>query len=139
MGQECFYRENRKDREEREVLLAERVTADGGQMLFRIRPMSQRENEDIWRRCGEDMKRYEKMVLAESVVFPDLKDVNLQNSYGVAGAERLLGKLLLAGEYDRLRQPVEEINGGSTDYKWSTSKNDSKLLNAGYKLTGRTR
>ena len=112
MGQECFYRENRKDREEREVLLTERVTADGGQMLFRIRPMSQRENEDIWRRCGEDMKRYEKMVLAESVVFPDLKDVNLQNSYGVAGAERLLGKLLLAGEYDRLRQAVEEINGG---------------------------
>ena len=112
MGQECFYRENRKDREEREVLLTERVTADGGQMLFRIRPMSQRENEDIWRRCGEDMKRYEKMVLAESVVFPDLKDVNLQNSYGVAGAERLLGKLLLSGEYDRLRQVVEEINGG---------------------------
>ena len=69
MGQECFYRENRKDREEREVLLTERVTADGGQMLFRIRPMSQRENEDIWKRCGEDMKRYEKMVLAESVVF----------------------------------------------------------------------
>ena len=112
MGQECFYRENRKDREEREVLLTEMVTADGGQMLFRIRPMSQRENEDIWRRCGEDMKRYEKMVLAESVVFPDLKDVKLQNSYGVAGAERLLGKLLLAGEYDRLRQAVEEINGG---------------------------
>ena len=49
MGQECFYRENRKDREEREVLLTERVTADGGQMLFRIRPMSQRENEDIWK------------------------------------------------------------------------------------------
>ena len=56
MGQECFYRENRKDREEREVLLTERVTADGGQMLFRIRPMNQRENEDIWKRCGEEMK-----------------------------------------------------------------------------------
>ena len=112
MGQECFYRENRKDREEREVLLTERLAKDGGQMLFRIRPMTQRENESIWKRCGENEKRYEDAVLAESVVFPDLKDAELQDSYGVVGAERLLKKLLLAGEYDRLRMAVEEINGG---------------------------
>ena len=112
MGQECFYRENRKDRGEREVLLTERLTQDGGQMLFRIRPMSQRENEEIWKRCGEDERRYEGAVLAESVVFPDLKDAALQNSYDVVGAERLLAKLLLTGEYDRLRMAVEEINGG---------------------------
>lgn len=112
MGQESFYRENRADRGEREVLLTERPAEDGGQMLWRIRPMSQRENEDIWKRCGEDEKRYEGVVLAESVVFPDLKDAALQNSYGVAGAERLLTRLLLAGEYERLRMAVEEINGG---------------------------
>ena len=112
MGQECFYRENRKDRGEKEVLLTERLTADGGQMLFRIRPMSQRENEEIWKRSSEEERRYESMVLAESVVFPDLKDAALQNSYGVVGAERLLAKLLLAGEYDRLRMAVESINGG---------------------------
>ena len=115
MGQECFYRENRKDRQEREVLLSDRLAKDGGQMLFRIRSMSQRENADIWKRCGEDENRYEGAVLAESVVFPDLKDAALQNSYGVAGAERLLGKLLLAGEYDRLRKAVECINGGEDD------------------------
>lgn len=114
MGQECFYRENRKDRQEREVILSDRLAKDGGQMLWRIRPMSQRENEDIWRRCGEDEKRYEGAVLAESVVFPDLKDAVLQNSYGVVGAERLLARLLLAGEYDRLRMAVEEINGGDS-------------------------
>ena len=112
MGQERFYRENRKDRGEKEVLLTERLMADGGQMLWRIRPMSQRENEESWRKCCENEKRYEGAVLAESVVFPDLKDAARQNSYGVVGAERLLGKLLLAGEYDRLRQAVEEINGG---------------------------
>ena len=112
MGKECFYRENRKDRGEREVLLTERTAQDGGQMLFCIRPMSQRENEEIWKKCGEDEKRYEGAVLAESVVFPDLKDAALQDSYGVVGAERLLEKLLLAGEYDRLRMAVEEINGG---------------------------
>lgn len=114
MGQECFYRENRKDRQEWEVILSDRLAKDGGQMLWRIRPMSQRENEDIWRRCGEDEKRYEGAVLAESVVFPDLKNAALQNSYGVVGAERLLARLLLAGEYDRLRMAVEEINGGDS-------------------------
>ena len=114
MGQEHFYRENRKDRAEKEIILTERLTNDGGQMLFRIRPMSQWENEDIWRRCGEDEKRYEGMVLAESVVFPDLKDAALQNSYGVVGAERLLMKLLMAGEYDCLKKAVEEINGGDS-------------------------
>ena len=115
MGQENFYRENRKNREEKELILTERLLADGGQMLFCIRPMSQRENEDIWLRSGEDEKRYEAMVLAESVVFPDLKDAQLQNSYGVIGAERLLGRLLLAGEYDRLRKAVECINGGEDE------------------------
>ena len=112
MGQECFYRENRKDREEKELLLTERLTEDGGQMLFRIRPISQRENEEIWKRCGEDERRYERAVLTESVIFPDLKDAALQDSYGVIGAEKLLGKLLLSGEYDVLRRAVEGINGG---------------------------
>ena len=37
------------------------------------------------------------------------------------------------------RYRIREYVGGSVDYKWSISKNDTKLLNAGYKLTGRTR
>lgn len=113
MGQECFYRENRQDRAEEEILLTKRLT--GGETRWRIRPMTQRENEDIWKRCGEDEKRYQETVLAESVVFPDLKDANLQNSYGVIGAERLLARLLLAGEYDCLRREAERINGGEDD------------------------
>ena len=37
------------------------------------------------------------------------------------------------------RYRIREYIGGTTDYKWSTSKNDKKLLDAGYKLTGKTR
>ena len=37
------------------------------------------------------------------------------------------------------RYRIREYVGGNVDYKWSTSKNDKKLLDAGYKLTGRTR
>ena len=37
------------------------------------------------------------------------------------------------------RYRIREYIGGTIDYKWSTSKNDKKLLDAGYKLTGKTR
>ena len=37
------------------------------------------------------------------------------------------------------RYRVREYKGGTTDYKWSKSKEDKDLLNAGYKLTGKTR
>ena len=115
MGQACFYRENRQERAERELLLTERFAGEGGALPWRIRPMSQKENEEIWKRCGEDEGRYQEMILAESVVFPDLKDAALQNRYGVLGAERLLAKMLLAGEYDCLQRAVDAINGGEDD------------------------
>ena len=37
------------------------------------------------------------------------------------------------------RYRIREYIGGTVDYKWSTSKEDKELLNAGYVLTGRTR
>ena len=49
------------------------------------------------------------MVLAESVVFPDLNSVKLQNKYCVVGKETLLLELLTAGEYEKLKKVVEEV------------------------------
>ena len=37
------------------------------------------------------------------------------------------------------RYRLRDYNGGTIDYKWSPSNNDKSLLDAGYKLTGRTR
>lgn len=37
------------------------------------------------------------------------------------------------------RYRLREYKNGTTTYKWSSSKNDESLLNAGYKLTGKTR
>ena len=34
---------------------------------------------------------------------------------------------------------TRSYTGGTTDYKWSRSNNDKSLINAGYKLTGKTR
>ena len=49
------------------------------------------------------------MVLAESVVFPDLNNIELQNKYHVVGKEALLLELLTAGEYEKLKNVVEEV------------------------------
>ena len=37
------------------------------------------------------------------------------------------------------RYRLRSYTGGTTDYKWSSSNNDTELLNAGYKLNGKTR
>lgn len=37
------------------------------------------------------------------------------------------------------RYRIREYVGGTVDYKWSSSNNDKNLINAGYKLTGKTR
>jgi hypothetical protein len=46
-----------------------------------------------------------------SVAFPDLKNDELQRSYAVMGAESLLQKMLFPGEYAKLLQKVQELNG----------------------------
>lgn len=58
---------------------------------------------------------YLALLVTTSVVHPDLKNVELQKSYGVMGAETLLRKMLLPGEYAELVQNVQRINGFDQD------------------------
>lgn len=51
-----------------------------------------------------------KMMVA-SIVFPNLDDKALQDTYGVMGAEQLLKKMLTVGEYSALSKKISEING----------------------------
>ena len=108
--QEAFYKENARAFRERECSIAPRFQQDGKEMLWKIRGISQAENAEIWKKSGENPKRYESMVLAASVVFPDLKGADLQDSYGVMGAENLLEKMLTAGEFSTLQDAVEAVN-----------------------------
>ena len=51
-----------------------------------------------------------KMCLA-CTVYPNLNDAELQDSYGVKGADALLKKMLLPGEYTEYKAKVMEVNG----------------------------
>jgi len=58
-----------------------------------------------------DYDAYLASLAVECTVFPDLNSAELQNSYGVMGAETLLKKMLLPGEYAEYLKIVQNANG----------------------------
>ena len=92
---------------------------DGSVVLWELRPVSASVDEMLRLSCLKrvkgsfelDTNMYAAKLAAASVVFPDLNDARLQDSYGVMGADRLLKEMLKAGEYRRLLKKVREING----------------------------
>lgn len=58
-----------------------------------------------------DMPLYLSKLAVACVVFPNLNDVELQNSYGVMGGENLIKTMLNAGEYNDLLMKIQSING----------------------------
>lgn len=108
--QQAFYKEQAIPFREQEYLISKRFQKDGMPVLWRLRAMSQLENEEIWKKSGQNTKKYEVMALATSVVYPDLKQADLQDSYHAIGAEQLLSKMLLAGEWEVLQEATEDVN-----------------------------
>lgn len=112
---QAYYKQNRKEIKNKKIVISERlVDKQGNVVVWEIRPLSQKENENILKKCRvmkEEGKQnlYEVMVLVESVVFPDLSNVELQNKYHVIGKEALLLEMLTAGEYEKLKNAVEEV------------------------------
>lgn len=58
-----------------------------------------------------DHFKYQRLLAVESIVFPNLNDKELQDSYGVFGAEELLGKMLTIGEITDAAKAAQEVNG----------------------------
>lgn len=94
---------------------------DGNDVLFEIMPISAEENQVINKlskgKDGQvDLEKYRLMLVCKSVVYPKLDDSELQKFYGVLGKEKLISKMLLAGEYDKLVCEVMKISGFSEDF-----------------------
>lgn len=58
-----------------------------------------------------DTDKYIAKMCVHCVVYPNLNDAELQDSYGVKSGEALLKKMLLPGEYTELKAKVMEVNG----------------------------
>lgn len=65
-----------------------------------------------------DQNKFEDLVMASSIVVPNLHDQKLQEHYtGLGDPAKVLGNMLTAGEYVELSQRVMDISGlnDSTD------------------------
>lgn len=62
-----------------------------------------------------DAAQYQAKLASRCVVFPDLNDASLQESYGVMGAEALISTMLTPGEFDDLIIAITELCGFTTD------------------------
>lgn len=60
-----------------------------------------------------DAMAYQSKIAARCTVFPNLNDAELQASYGVNGAEKLVTTMLSAGEFEDYSAKILELNGFS--------------------------
>lgn len=58
-----------------------------------------------------DYNKYVGLLAVACTAFPNLNDVELQNSYGVMGADELLKTMLLPGEYADYLGKVQNVCG----------------------------
>jgi hypothetical protein len=101
---------------------------DGKPIEWTLRCMTEEENQECRKAATVKVKgkggvytqdidpnEYMSKLIVESVAYPDLKNGDLQKSYGVMGAESLLKKMLLPGEFAALGERVQAINGFDRD------------------------
>ncbi|ASA24318.1 phage tail assembly chaperone [Paenibacillus donghaensis] len=101
---------------------------EGKAVAWKLRSMNEDENQECRKAATRKIKGkngvytseiepndYMAKLMTSSVVHPDLKNAELQRSYNVLGAEALLRKMLLPGEFAALGERVQALNGFGTD------------------------
>lgn len=111
--------------ENKKVVVSKRFIGDDGKPIaFEIRPIGEDENGKLIKKHTKRDKQgveafnrvaYVHELTAMAVIYPDLTNAELQNGYGVMGAENLLAKMLLIGEYADLSDAVMELSGIEND------------------------
>ncbi|MBN3523102.1 phage tail assembly chaperone [Paenibacillus apiarius] len=124
-----FFAQNAEPNTEMTFAVSTRFKNEEGEpVAWTLRSMSEVENEQCRKAATKQVKgkggvvtpeidfnEYTAKLIVASVVYPDLKNAELQQSYGVMGAEALLRKMLLPGEYTALLQQVQTLNGFNQD------------------------
>lgn len=122
----AFMANNIEKDELTEIVVTKRIKVKGEPVKWKIRTLTSFEDERIRKECTRkvpvqgkrnqrvpetDINEYIGKMVAACVVYPDLNDAELQNSYGVMSASDLLKTMLKPGEYSELTTKVQEING----------------------------
>jgi len=120
-----FLKQNTIPVENQEVEVSKRFKDDAGNTVkFEIKSISN-EMDDVLRKQNTrqvkkakgvivpelDQQKYFVDLVLKSLVYPDLDDKELQDSWGVMDSRELINAMLLPGEYTALLQEVQKING----------------------------
>jgi hypothetical protein len=121
-----FMKENKKVKENAKYPASSAFTDDEGKTLeWEIKPLTTAENENIREECVKQTRDkngrikselntnlYILKVICASVVFPNLNDKKLQDSYGVMSPEELILSMIdNPGEYDEFGAFIMKYNG----------------------------
>ena len=113
---QLFFKENRAPRQN-EFFAATRLFKDenGDPVKWELKPLPAKKLEEIkWANTPNgslNEKQYQKDLVIAAVVFPPLRNKDLQDSYGVKNAEDLLFELLTGNEFTDLSLKVMSMNG----------------------------
>ncbi len=116
-----FLNENKVKRENKLLEVSEAFKDSQGNVIkWELRPITTQEDEEIREEAmdlsGEkprlNVYKYLALITALSVVYPNLFDKDLQDSYGVKTPEMLLKAMVdVPGEYSALVEFVQKLNG----------------------------
>lgn len=125
----AFLSQNAKKIENKKIVVSDRfVNPETGEpMEWEIQAVSSAEIKKIRNQCTRsvpmpggkkgqfiqqtDTGAFEMKLAVKSTVFPNLNNVELQESYGVKDAESLLGVMLSGGEFDEYSAKISELCG----------------------------
>ena len=125
MGFNAFLKQNAIQPENVKHVVSDRFRDENGNPAeWEIKAVTPKEDEDIRKSCTKkvqmkkgqfqtetDVDKYVGKLAVACTVYPNLNDAELQDSYGVMGADELLKTMLLPGEYADYLAKVQEVCG----------------------------
>lgn len=110
--------------EEKEIVISNRFrNADGNIVPFRIKSISQEENEAISKICRKTRKvdghkeeyfdglEYNRRLIVACTAYPDFSDAQMCSNYGVMDPLMVPAKMLRGGEYAALLNAILDLCG----------------------------
>jgi hypothetical protein len=107
----------------KEIIISDRFKEDGKPVPFKIRTISQAENDALAKKAQkvdmvrgrriqyQDDQKYTNSLIVACTVQPDFRDAELCQAYGTLDPLEVPGKMLLSGETAKLVEAIMTLNG----------------------------
>ena len=123
-------------REEKEIVISKRfLDEQGNPAPFKIRSVSQEENEQITRASKRQRKvgsmvqehldsiEYGRRLVVTGTMVPDFRAKEMCEAYGTLDPMQVPGKMLTAGEFAALLDAISELSGFDAETPEDEAKN----------------